>query len=55
MRDLLKALLDPNAGVYLTLWSENSTTVAGEIMEKLMQTLSAPAAHTPPVSCAMRS
>ena len=50
MRELLKALLDPSAGVYLTLWSENSTGVAGEILDKLMQALSAPAAHTPPVS-----
>ena len=49
MRDLLKTLLDPNMGVYLTLWSENSSSVAGEIMEKLMHSLSAPAAHTPPV------
>ena len=49
MRDLLKSLLDPNAGVYLTLWSENGTAVAGEVMEKLMHAISGPAAHTAPL------
>ena len=49
MVDLLKTLLDPNFGAHVTLWSENSTAVAGEIMEKLMHALSAPPAHTAPL------
>jgi hypothetical protein len=50
MKELLKSLVDPSVGgVYVTLWSENSLGVANEIMEKLAQEISGPAAHTPPV------
>ena len=48
--DLLRFLVDPNSGVFVTLWSENSSAVAQEEMEKLMQAISGPAAHTPPLS-----
>jgi hypothetical protein len=49
MVDLLRVLVDPSSGVFVTLWSENSTQVAQEMMEKLMHALSGPAAHTPPL------
>ncbi len=49
MVDLLKTLLDPNFGAHVTLWSENNTAVAGDIMEKLMHAISAPPAHTAPL------
>ena len=48
--DLLRFLVDPSSGVFLTLWSENGTQVAQETMEKLMVAISGPAAHTPPLS-----
>jgi len=50
MVDLLRWLVDPASGCFVTLWSENSSAVAGEIMEQLMPMLKGPAAHTPPVS-----
>ena len=50
MGELLKFLVDPNSGCFVTLWSENSTTVAQEMQEKLSLGLASASAHTPPLS-----
>lgn len=50
VKELLRSLVDPNAGVFVTLWSENSLGVANEVMDKLMQEIGGPPAHTAPVS-----
>ena len=49
-KELLKALLDPNLGVWLTLWSENGMSVANEVTEKLFQELGGSPANTQPLS-----
>ncbi len=49
VKELLRGLLDPSLGVFVTLWSENSTSVANEVMEKLTQEVGGPAAHTQPL------
>jgi hypothetical protein len=49
VKELLRFLTDPSAGVYVTLWSESSVNVANEVAEKLMTAIGGPAAHTPPL------
>jgi len=50
MVELLRWLVDPASGCFVTLWTENSSTVAGEISEHLLKMMKGPSSHTPPVS-----